>query len=90
MRVLFRDQAIMSRAAGLGRRFGATIRGPVLWLTVCGGLLVAYTEFTRPGVGPRVEGPACAFNRISRKKSELALSEELSAWIAMRLFPARK
>src|SRR5258708_25025232 len=41
MRVLFGDQAMMSRAAGLGRRLGATIRGPVLWLTVCGGLLVA-------------------------------------------------
>jgi diguanylate cyclase (GGDEF)-like protein/PAS domain S-box-containing protein len=42
MRVLFRDlQAIMPRAAGLGRRLGTTIRGPVLWLTVCGGLLVA-------------------------------------------------
>jgi diguanylate cyclase (GGDEF)-like protein/PAS domain S-box-containing protein len=41
MRVLFRDQAIVSRAAAMGRRHGATIRGPVLWLTVCGGLLVA-------------------------------------------------
>ena len=41
MRVLFRDQIIMSRAAAMGRRLGATIRGPVLWLTVCGGLLVA-------------------------------------------------
>src|SRR6266702_3951399 len=40
MRVLFRE-AIMSRAAAAGRRLGATIRGPVLWLTVCGGLLVA-------------------------------------------------
>ena len=41
MRVLFRDQTIMSRAAAMGRRLGATFRGPVLWLTVCGGLLVA-------------------------------------------------
>src|SRR5882724_12453108 len=41
MRVLFRDQAIMSRATAIGRRLGTTIRGPVLWLTVCGGLLVA-------------------------------------------------
>ena len=41
MRVLFRDQTITSRAAAMGRRLGATFRGPVLWLTVCGGLLVA-------------------------------------------------
>jgi len=41
MRVLFRDQTIMSRAAAMGRRLGATFRGPVLWLTVCGVLLVA-------------------------------------------------
>src|SRR5207342_1665242 len=41
MRVLFRDQTIMSRAAAMGRRLGATFRGPVLWLTVCGALLVA-------------------------------------------------
>ena len=30
-----------SRTAAIGRRLGATVRGPVLWLTVCGGLLVA-------------------------------------------------
>jgi len=42
MRVLFhnlRDTA--SRAVAAGRRLGATVRGPVLWLTVCGVLLVA-------------------------------------------------
>src|SRR5712664_1448794 len=42
MRVLFRDlRAIMSGIAAAGGRLGTTIRGPVLWLTVCGGLLVA-------------------------------------------------
>src|SRR5205809_6704842 len=42
MRVLFRDlRAIMSGLAAIGRRLGTTIRGPVLWLTVCGGPLVA-------------------------------------------------
>src|SRR5882757_3121599 len=42
MRVLFRDmRAIMSGIAATGRHLGTTIRGPVLWLTVCGGLLVA-------------------------------------------------
>jgi diguanylate cyclase (GGDEF)-like protein/PAS domain S-box-containing protein len=42
MRVLFRDlRAIMSGIAATGRRPGPTVRGPVLWLTVCGGLLVA-------------------------------------------------
>ena len=30
----------MSGLAATGRRLGTTIRGPVLWLTVCGGLLV--------------------------------------------------
>ena len=30
-----------SRAASIGRNLGATIRGPVLWLTLCGSLLVA-------------------------------------------------
>jgi diguanylate cyclase (GGDEF)-like protein/PAS domain S-box-containing protein len=30
-----------SRATAIGRSFAATIRGPVLWLTVCGALLVA-------------------------------------------------
>jgi diguanylate cyclase (GGDEF)-like protein/PAS domain S-box-containing protein len=42
VRVLFhnlRDTA--SRAAAAGGRLGATVRGPVLWLTVCGALLVA-------------------------------------------------
>jgi diguanylate cyclase (GGDEF)-like protein/PAS domain S-box-containing protein len=42
MRVLFynlKDTA--SRAAAAGGRLGATVRGPVLWLTVCGALLVA-------------------------------------------------
>ena len=42
MRVLFRGlRAIMFRTAASGRCLGTTIRGPVLWLTVCGGLLVA-------------------------------------------------
>jgi hypothetical protein len=42
MRVPFRDlQAIMSGIAATGRRLRTTVRGPVLWLTVCGGLLVA-------------------------------------------------
>lgn len=40
MRVQFRDGMIL-RAAAACRRLGATIRGPVLWLTVCGTLLVA-------------------------------------------------
>ncbi|HZC95319.1 MAG TPA: diguanylate cyclase, partial [Bradyrhizobium sp.] len=31
----------MLRTAAIGRRLAATIRGPVLWLTLCGGLLVA-------------------------------------------------
>jgi hypothetical protein len=30
-----------ARAAAIGRHLAATIRGPVLWLTVCGGFLVA-------------------------------------------------
>ncbi|MBR1155921.1 EAL domain-containing protein [Bradyrhizobium sp. JYMT SZCCT0428] len=42
MRVLFRDlNSMVSRAAAASRRLGTTIRGPVLWLTVCGALLVA-------------------------------------------------
>ena len=42
MRVLLHElQAIMSEIAATGRRLGTTVRGPVLWLTVCGGLLVA-------------------------------------------------
>jgi hypothetical protein len=41
MRVLFRDlNSMVSRAAAASRRLGTTIRGPVLWLTVCGALLV--------------------------------------------------
>jgi diguanylate cyclase (GGDEF)-like protein/PAS domain S-box-containing protein len=41
MRVLFRGlQAIMPGIAAAGRRLGTTVRGPVLWLTLCGGLLV--------------------------------------------------
>ena len=34
-------QDLKSRAAAIGRHLAATIRGPVLWLTLCGGLLVA-------------------------------------------------
>src|SRR5215207_4033442 len=30
-----------ARTAATGRHLAATIRGPVLWLTLCGGLLVA-------------------------------------------------
>ena len=42
MRDLFHDmQDMKSRAAAIGRHLAATIRGPVLWLTLCGGLLVA-------------------------------------------------
>ena len=42
MRVLFHDmKGIASRAVAAGRRLGATVRGPVLWLTVCGALLVS-------------------------------------------------
>ena len=42
MRVLFRDiRTIMLRIAATGRHLGTTIRGPVLWLTLCGGVLVA-------------------------------------------------
>jgi len=42
MRVLFHNlEGIASRAAAAGRRLGATVRGPVLWLTVCGALLVS-------------------------------------------------
>ena len=32
---------IRSRGEAVGRHLAATIRGPVLWLTLCGGLLVA-------------------------------------------------
>ncbi len=42
MRDLFQHIAgIKSRAEAVGRHLAATIRGPVLWLTLCGGLLVA-------------------------------------------------
>ena len=42
MRGLFHHmEGIRSRAAAVGRHLAATIRGPVLWLTLCGGLLVA-------------------------------------------------
>jgi diguanylate cyclase (GGDEF)-like protein/PAS domain S-box-containing protein len=42
MRDLFHDmRGISSRARAVGRHLAATIRGPVLWLTFCGGLLVA-------------------------------------------------
>jgi PAS domain S-box-containing protein len=33
-------QGLGSRAAAVGRSLATTIRGPVLWLTLCGGLLV--------------------------------------------------
>ena len=32
---------IKARTAATGRHLAATIRGPVLWLTLCGSLLVA-------------------------------------------------
>jgi len=42
MRNPFNDiRGLMSRAAAIGQDRTATIRGPVLWLTLCGGLLVA-------------------------------------------------
>ena len=42
MRGLFHHlQGMKSRIAAVGRRRAATIRGPVRWLTLCGGLLVA-------------------------------------------------
>ena len=41
MRDLFHHLSIKSRTAAIGRHLVATIRGPVLWLTLCGGLLVA-------------------------------------------------
>ncbi|SDO11839.1 EAL domain-containing protein [Afipia sp. GAS231] len=42
MRDLFHYvRGISSRARAVGRHLAATIRGPVLWLTFCGGLLVA-------------------------------------------------
>src|SRR4051794_13550715 len=42
MRDLIRHvRGIGSRTEAAGRRLAATVRGPVLWLTLCGGLLVA-------------------------------------------------
>src|SRR6195952_1419882 len=42
MRVLFQNlRDTVSRAAAAGGRLGTTIRSPVLWLTVCGALLVS-------------------------------------------------
>src|SRR6185436_7762504 len=42
MRGLFHHLQIMkARTEATGRHLAATIRGPVLWLTFCGGLLVA-------------------------------------------------
>jgi hypothetical protein len=42
MRNPFNDiRSLMSQAAAIGRDRTATIRGPVLWLALCGGLLVA-------------------------------------------------
>ena len=34
-------RGISARTRAVGRHLAATIRGPVLWLTFCGGLLVA-------------------------------------------------
>ena len=39
--LLHHMQGLKSRTTAIGRRLAATIRGPVLWLTLCGGLLVA-------------------------------------------------
>ena len=42
MRDLFHHlHGMKARTAATGRHLAATIRGPVLWLTLCGGLLVA-------------------------------------------------
>src|SRR6188472_2645501 len=42
MRGLFHHlQNMKARTAATGRHLAATVRGPVLWLTLCGGLLVA-------------------------------------------------
>src|SRR4051794_18518077 len=42
MRELLHDMSdVMSRTAAFGRRLATTIRGPVLWLTLCGSVLVA-------------------------------------------------
>ena len=39
--LLHHIQGMKSRTVAIGRHLAATIRGPVLWLTLCGGLLVA-------------------------------------------------
>ena len=39
--LLHHMQDLGSRATAIGRHFATTVRGPVLWLTVCGGVLVA-------------------------------------------------
>ena len=42
MRSLFQHlQGMKARTTATGRHLAATIRGPVLWLTLCAGLLVA-------------------------------------------------
>src|SRR5438874_8372834 len=42
MRGLFHHlQGMKARTMATGRHLAATIQGPVLWLTLCGGLLVA-------------------------------------------------
>jgi diguanylate cyclase (GGDEF)-like protein/PAS domain S-box-containing protein len=41
MRALLHIWGLQSRTVAIGRQLAATVRGPVLWLTVCGGLLVA-------------------------------------------------
>ena len=43
--LLHHMEDLKSRAAAIGRHLAATIRGPVLWLTLCGGLLVAAIFF---------------------------------------------
>lgn len=40
MRALLHIRDLPSRTVAVGRHLAATVRGPVLWLTVCGGLLV--------------------------------------------------
>ena len=39
--LLHHPQGMKSRTVAIGQYLAATIRGPVLWLTLCGGLLVA-------------------------------------------------
>jgi diguanylate cyclase (GGDEF)-like protein/PAS domain S-box-containing protein len=43
--LLHHVQDLKSRSAAVGRHLAATIRGPVLWLTLCGGLLVTAIFF---------------------------------------------